>query len=1023
MRKAKEGTLIIKDIRPTVFFIGDEGNLKHGIDILIENETDITRVNIEIRFGLKKENVDIEKIEKGRKSYRIYIPETKEKVDVEFILSAEGKVQDKRGVKLEPQRHWNVYLVHLSHHDIGYTGLPTDVLREHDGYMDDILRFCEETEDWPFDSKFKYTVEQSWSVMHFIENRPRKVVDRLIHFIKKGQIEISAFFGNQVSQLCGHEELIRLMYPSFRLKQKYDIPIRSAASDDMAGLSWGLAKVLAGADVRYFAPALADWGECVVKTFCSIFPRNLPGTFLWEAPDGAQILLWYGGGDMGAAGFSWWDYEQALHQLPKKLNSLDERGYPLDIIRYRFRGGERDNSPPGLRLSYIVREWNKRWVYPKLIVATNPDFFKCLDEKYRHDFRVFRGELPDTDNPVGALSTAKETGINRITHELLHSAEKFATIATSTSEYPYPASSLREAYDNMLLYDEHTWGFWHPIGPAQEAEWNEKGGFAYRAAALSQNVLSKGLNKIVDEVERPDDGYHVVVFNSLSWERTDVVRVEFKPPSPCGRPMHTEQRAQNLDQSVVTSGSAIGRWIVGLPINITEGPFELLDIQTGERVPYQIVRLDSPQAPVPYAAYRYALGHGIDYFTHFFELVFVAKDVPSMGYKTYRIVPSAKVVNRAADIEVKEASLENRFFKVILDPETGAIESIYDKELEREFIDEEAPHKLNQLIIRSVKSGKKEKNGTSIISKGETGPIYGSLVVSGSAFGCPQITSEVILYDNIKRVDIANRVLKDSTPLLEVYFAFPFKIEPPTFHFEGCNSVIQPIEDQLPDSNTDYYAVQHWADVTDGSVGVALSSIEAPTIEFGGLWEDCISKAHRGIPPSGVWHDFLKAGDLKKGYMYSYVMANNFRTNFQPVQIGERLFRYSITTHKGDWKKGKACNFGWAFQNPLIPVCIDGKKKGMLPTSYSHCQIDKPNVLVLTLKKAEDDNGLIIRVMETEGKDTAVTVRVPFISIVEAYETNLVEENRRSLSAQEHELSLRIKAFGITTVRLMGHRT
>ena len=55
--------LAIEEIRPTIFFIGDKGNLKQGMDILIENKKDYTRANIEIRFGLKKENTELKRVE------------------------------------------------------------------------------------------------------------------------------------------------------------------------------------------------------------------------------------------------------------------------------------------------------------------------------------------------------------------------------------------------------------------------------------------------------------------------------------------------------------------------------------------------------------------------------------------------------------------------------------------------------------------------------------------------------------------------------------------------------------------------------------------------------------------------------------------------------------------------------------------------------------------------------------------------------------------------------------------------
>lgn len=1011
--------MVIKEINPTVFFIGEEKNLKQGIDIVIENKGSPSKANMEIRIGSKKENVDLGRVGKGKKSHRIYIPEIQEKMDEEFILFAKGKVQDNKTTKLKPQRHWNVYLVHLSHHDIGYTNLPTNVLRIHDGFMDDILCFCEETENWPFGSKFKYVVEQSCSVTHFIKNRPKEAVDKLIRFIKKGQIEITAFFANEISELCSHEELIRLMYPSFELKRKYGIPIRSAELDDIPGLSWGLATVLAGAGVKYFVPALSDYfgqdnGEAhALWNESSVLPHDVPGVFLWQGPDGAKVLFWYG--DEGVGGLSWWDYQAALRELPDMLNNMKKKGYPFDVVRCRFRSGHSDNSPPASHLSYIAREWNEHWAYPKLIIATNSDFFERLEKKCGSSLPVIRGELPNTDFTIGAISTAKEIGIDRITHEQLQSAEKFAAIAATLTKYVYPGSRIREAYQNILFYDEHSWGMDHPIGSAQDAVGSEKSSFAYRAAALSQDVLSKSLNKIVDEIRVLNDGYYVVVFNSLSWERTDIVRAPFKTETPCGRPMHLKY-GKNEGSPILVLGSAIGRNIIDLPIDFIERTFELIDVEIGKKIPYQIVRINDWRAPVPSAPYRYALGK-VDP-TEFFEIVFLAENVPPLGYRTYRLIPSNEIADFASNIEVRETSIQNRFFKVILDSATGAIKSIYDKDLGREIIDQDAPYRLNQLIVQSAETGKEEKPSIPKIYEGQKGDIYGSLIISGKAPGCPQITEEIILYDKIKRIDIANRILKDSRPFLEIYFAFPFNVENPTFHFEGSNSVIEPLKDQFPGSNSDYYTMQHWASVSDGEIGITLSSIEAPVVEFGGLRSGCVSKAHHGITPPGFAHHFLQPGDFKKGHMYSYVMNNNFRTNFQPIQVGERLFRYSITTHKGNWKKGRVYNFGWGFQNPFIPVYMKGKKEGVLSTSHSFCYIDQPNVLLLALKEAEDKDGLILRLIETEGRDTEVTVRLPFLKIARVYETNLVEENERILFAQKHKVIVPINAFGIRTIRI-----
>ncbi|MCX5638162.1 MAG: glycosyl hydrolase-related protein, partial [Planctomycetota bacterium] len=808
----------------------------------------------------------------------------------------------------------------------------------------------------------------------------------------EGRIEIGALFGNEITCLCSHEELIRLMYPSFRLKRKFGESIRTASIIDIPGLSWGLPTILAGAGVKYFfagLPTYFEWGRNDIHTFWdepAILRFGRPDAFRWQGPDGETVLVYY----QGSYGFFHdvtgpHSYKEVMDNLPGMLNAMDKQGCPFDVAHYIHNGV--DNYPPDVKISHIVREWNNRWAYPKLFVATNSMFFEEL-EKQCGDVRIFRGELPDTDYVVGAASTAKETGINRTTHDRLHSAEKFATIASLVGNYAYPAEQIRQAYDNMLLYDEHTWGMAYPAGKTQDWNWADKSLYAYKAAGLAESILSESLGKIADKLELKEQGRHIVVFNPLSFQRTDVVRL----------PRFTE-----------------------------EGPFDLID-QEGQKVPYQIAELDSPQAPSPYSAHRFARGQFERH--ELFELVFIAEDVPSLGYKTYRISPKEQTSPFSSTTMVGDTSLENRFFKVTLDSQTGAVESIYDKELSREIVDKDAPHKLNQFVARWVQSGKQQGPEKVAIRKRQSGPIYGSLIVRSEGPGCPQLTTEIILYDKIKRIDFANRVLKDSTPLLEIYFAFPFKIDQgealdenktasggPDFRFEGSNSVIEPLRDQFPGSNSNYYAVQHWADASNEQMGVTLSCIESHLLEFGGLWPCYVSQAHHGVTPPDFGREFVKQNELTKGYMYAFALDSNFRTNFQPVQQGDMLFSYSITTHKKDSNQSRARDFGWAICNPLVPVCIDGKKQGTLTSSLSLCRIDKPNVFLLTLKRAEDGDGIIARLIETEGKEVTATLTLLSLTIKKACRTNLVEENMGQLPSTEHSVAFPIRAFGITTIR------
>ena len=919
-----------------------------------------------------------------------------------------------------PGRHWEVYLVQVSHLDLGYTDLQSNLYREHDGFIDDVVRTCQETADWPEESKFRYVIEQSWPVLHYLEHRPPEAGEQLARLIHEGRVEVNAFLGNETSELCGHEEQIRLVYPSFRLKQRFGVPIRTAELNDVPGVSWGLVSVLAGSGIRYFSPRLPSyfsWGTNKVHPFWdeeAVLPTDSSGAFWWEGPDGSRVLLWYGYR-------MWlWTFDQSVRDLPKHLVQHQEHGYPFDIVRFGFESSGRDNAPPDVRLSEIAREWNSRWAYPKLVVSTNTMFFERLERESGDQLRVLRGDLPNTDYTVGATSTAQETGINRLTHDVLTSAEKLAACASLVSDYPYPADALAEAYDCALLYDEHTWGMGHPIGPAQDSCSNQKRQFAYRAAALAQDVLLKSTNRLADQVHLDDEGYHLVVFNPLAHERTDVVRVPAVIPTPCGRPMYWSYPAPGEDRAPWwVSSAAIGRQIANLPFPLLEGAFELIDLSTGKSVPYQVITLDDPLAAREFAAYRYALG--VYDPAELKMLAFVAQAVPSVGFKTYRFVPVKEKPSFESSLRVEAHSLENRFYRITLDPESGAIASIFDKELQREWVDDQAPHGFNQLVVRSPREGTEMLASQLSIAQGQTGPVLGSLIVKGEGFGCPRLTQEIILYESVKRIDFANRVLKDATPLLEVYFAFPFAADEPRFRYEASNSVIEPIRDQLPGSNTDAYAMQHWVSMWDKCGSITWSSLEAPVMEVGGLWPGYVSHAHHAVSPPGYGHEFLRdPSQLEKGHIYSYVMGNNFKTNFQPVQVADALFRYSMTSNEGEWVQDSAQNFGWAASTPLVPVGVVGKQAGSLPVSSSFCQVDQPNVLVLTIKGAENGEGLIVRLAETEGRDTLVKVTMPYLEISRAVEANLVEEDGAALEHDLHSVRITVPANGITTVRCVS---
>ena len=68
-----------------------------------------------------------------------------------------------------PRKHWEICMIPISHHDLGYTATIEHVMRNYRETYNDVIQFCEETENYPDEAKFRYSVEESWSLQHFIE--------------------------------------------------------------------------------------------------------------------------------------------------------------------------------------------------------------------------------------------------------------------------------------------------------------------------------------------------------------------------------------------------------------------------------------------------------------------------------------------------------------------------------------------------------------------------------------------------------------------------------------------------------------------------------------------------------------------------------------------------------------------------------------------------------------------------------------------------------------------------------------
>jgi hypothetical protein len=196
--------LSIKKIEETSLFIQDQGySLKNLVRIHIFNGGESVYANLLVSWKTNTFKTSLGVLKKGEGIYDVFIPDIREHIDVKFsICSSTGEVLDEKTLNWRPRRHWIIHLVQYSHHDLGYTDIPQNVLNEYVGFYDSIIQYCEETDNWPEDVKFRYQVEQLWSLLYYLRTQPKEKIEKLISLIRSGRLSVSALLGNEVSGLC-----------------------------------------------------------------------------------------------------------------------------------------------------------------------------------------------------------------------------------------------------------------------------------------------------------------------------------------------------------------------------------------------------------------------------------------------------------------------------------------------------------------------------------------------------------------------------------------------------------------------------------------------------------------------------------------------------------------------------------------------------------------------------------------------------------------------------------------------------
>ena len=188
-------------------------------------------------------------------------------------------------------------------------------------------------------------------------------------------------------------------------------------------------------------------------------------------------------------------------------------------IRTRWFSFLGDNGPPDPTLADFVRQWNQRYVTPRLIISTHQQMFEEFEKRYGATLPVVQGDFtPYWED--GAASTAYETALNRAAADRLIQGE---TLWSMLAPSAYPDSEYAAAWRNVILFDEHTWGAPNsteePDLPFVKQQWETKRKFAVDADKQSREQLETVLHTTKTKPSRKA----IQIYNTNSWPRRDVV--------------------------------------------------------------------------------------------------------------------------------------------------------------------------------------------------------------------------------------------------------------------------------------------------------------------------------------------------------------------------------------------------------------------------------------------------------------------------------------------------------------------
>ncbi|MGB9906488.1 MAG: alpha-mannosidase [Candidatus Saccharicenans sp.] len=550
------------------------------------------------------------------------------------------------------------------------------------------------------------------------------------------------------------ESLARqLLYGKRYFLDKFGVEVKVGWNPDAFGHNWQLPQILKKAGLDYYV-----FERCA--------PENTVA-FWWEGQDGSKLLAYVPPG--------WY-----LVNLKNGVRDLLLKSYqqtPIKNFMLLYGAGDHGGGPRDSDVEAILK-YSFDPEQPRFEFI-NPEVYFRQIEKARVDYPVVKRELNFAF--PGCYTTQVETKkSNRRLENLLLEAEKFSSLArlTGARDY-YPDRDIDEAWKVVLRNQFHDILDGSSIGPVYE----EVMTYYREAEKRARRALDFSLEAISSLIDTRGEGWPVVVYNSLPWERTEPVE---------------------------------GELILNRPVK----SIRILD-SAGAEIPSQVLRIEKSRGEPALTLKPLREKGPAEWKVRF---LFIADRVPSLGYKIFQAVAADSSGKYKMSLTASNYGLENEYIKLALDPKTGWWKSLYDKRLGREFLSkpgnvleaiaDEPPNMSAWEIGLKEKLARLGEKGASVKLL-EQGPVRATVRVEQD-FRNSKFIQEFQLYAGLPRVDVRMWLDWQERNVM-VKAAFPVAAEKPVATFEiPYGAIVRPASGQ------EVPAIK-WIDVSDGNGEFGLS--------------------------------------------------------------------------------------------------------------------------------------------------------------------------------------------------------